>query len=147
MTLLFVLEDTSSIIHEHSYIKTSFQETPATSVLDFQKKTNLEQTPDFSNLELFLLFIGYPRSGSTLVGSILDAHPQIAIANEYSVAKKFKNFTNEQRTRNYICNQLWLNSVKESVSEQRAADKKYFFHYHVPGLWQGNYEGPLKVTI
>lgn len=96
---------------------------------------------------MFLLFIGYPRSGSTLVGSLLDAHPQIVIANEYSVAKKFKNFTNEQRTRNYICNQLWLNSVKESVSEQRAADKKYFFHYHVPGLWQGKYEGPLKVTI
>jgi hypothetical protein len=33
----------------------------------------------------FCLFIGYPRSGHSLVGSLLDAHPDIAIAHEVNV--------------------------------------------------------------
>jgi hypothetical protein len=33
-------------------------------------------------VETLCLFIGYPRSGHSLVGSLLDAHPEIAIAHE-----------------------------------------------------------------
>ena len=33
-------------------------------------------------LRSFCLFIGYPRSGHSLLGSLLDAHPDIAIAHE-----------------------------------------------------------------
>jgi hypothetical protein len=29
----------------------------------------------FAHVESFCMFIGYPRSGHTLIGSILDAHP------------------------------------------------------------------------
>ena len=104
------------------------------------------QSPNFNKLETFLLFIGYPRSGSTLIGSLLDAHPNVIIANEYSLLPKWKNFTPEQRTKQYICGQLWDNSVAESVKEQRAVEKKYFFHYHVPDLWQGKYVGHIKVS-
>ena len=32
----------------------------------------------------FLMFIGQPRTGHSIVGSILDAHTQMAIANEVS---------------------------------------------------------------
>jgi hypothetical protein len=36
----------------------------------------------FAEVERFCLFIGYPRSGHTLVGSLLDAHPDVLIAHE-----------------------------------------------------------------
>jgi len=36
----------------------------------------------FPNLEGFLLVIGNPRSGSTMLGAVLDAHPAMVVANE-----------------------------------------------------------------
>lgn len=36
----------------------------------------------FSSLERFVQFAGFPRSGHSIVGSILDAHPQAVIAHE-----------------------------------------------------------------
>jgi hypothetical protein len=36
----------------------------------------------FYGLETYCMFMGYPRSGHTLVGSILDAHPDMVVAHE-----------------------------------------------------------------
>ncbi|XP_065673081.1 uncharacterized protein LOC100215248 isoform X1 [Hydra vulgaris] len=107
-------------------------------------KKKVFSTPNFSKLKTFLLFIGYPRSGSTLTGSLLDAHPSVIIANEYNLLSKWKNFTDKQKNKYYICNQLWNNSVAET-RHQRAVSKKYFFQYYVPGLWQGLYQDPIQV--
>src|SRR5271163_188436 len=38
--------------------------------------------PEFDQLRNFVLVVGNARSGSTLLGSILDAHPNAAVANE-----------------------------------------------------------------
>ncbi|MBN2485250.1 MAG: sulfotransferase [Bacteroidales bacterium] len=43
--------------------------------------------PVFNNLQQFFVFIGYPRSGHTLVGSLLDAHPEIVCSIEANVLK------------------------------------------------------------
>ncbi|XP_047140131.1 uncharacterized protein LOC100215248 isoform X2 [Hydra vulgaris] len=107
-------------------------------------KNKVFSTPNFSKLKTFLLFIGYPRSGSTLTGSLLDAHPSVIIANEYNLFIKWKNFTDKQKNKHYICNQLWNNSVAET-RHQRAVSKKYFFQYYVPGLWQGLYQDPIQI--
>lgn len=40
------------------------------------------ETPDFASVRTFVLFVGYPRSGHSLIGSIMDAHPNIIIAHE-----------------------------------------------------------------
>jgi len=40
---------------------------------------------DFSKLRNFVLFVGYPRSGHSLVGSLIDAHPHAIIAHEVKI--------------------------------------------------------------
>jgi hypothetical protein len=40
---------------------------------------------DTKQLSAFLLFLGYPRSGSSTLGSILDAHANIIVAHELNV--------------------------------------------------------------
>jgi hypothetical protein len=40
------------------------------------------QRHQFDDVERFCFFIGYPRSGHSLVGSLLNAHPEIVIAHE-----------------------------------------------------------------
>ncbi|MFX0095289.1 MAG: hypothetical protein ACFFBD_26380, partial [Candidatus Hodarchaeota archaeon] len=42
----------------------------------------------FKDLRTFILFIGSSRSGSSLVGALLDAHPNVIIAQERNVLKK-----------------------------------------------------------
>jgi hypothetical protein len=37
---------------------------------------------DFRDVERVFFLIGYPRSGSTLIGSMLNAHPEMVIAHE-----------------------------------------------------------------
>ncbi|PSO51862.1 MAG: hypothetical protein BRC34_14235, partial [Cyanobacteria bacterium QH_1_48_107] len=42
----------------------------------------LKDKKNFQNVDKYCMFIGYPRSGHSLVGSLLDAHPNIIIAHE-----------------------------------------------------------------
>ncbi len=41
----------------------------------------------FHDVETFCLFLGYPRSGHTLVGSLLNAHPEAVVAHELDVLR------------------------------------------------------------
>jgi hypothetical protein len=40
---------------------------------------------DFEQLRAFCLFVGYPRSGSTLLASMLNAHPAVLLGHELDV--------------------------------------------------------------
>src|SRR6185503_2841686 len=43
---------------------------------------SLKWKRSFRDLDTFCTFIGYPRSGHTLIGSLLYAHPNAIIADE-----------------------------------------------------------------
>jgi hypothetical protein len=45
----------------------------------------------FAGLQNYCTFIGYPRSGHSLVGSLLDAHPNMVIAHELDVLRFLKS--------------------------------------------------------
>jgi hypothetical protein len=49
-----------------------------------------QHKPDAQMPQKFLFFVGYGRSGHSLVGSLLDAHPKVAIAHELNALKHFK---------------------------------------------------------
>ena len=44
----------------------------------------------FDDVETFCLFIGYPRSGHTLVGALLNAHPEAVVAHGLGVMRYVK---------------------------------------------------------
>lgn len=47
----------------------------------------LRERERFAQVEAFCAFVGHPRSGHTLVGSLLNAHPDVVIANELDVLR------------------------------------------------------------
>jgi hypothetical protein len=63
----------------------------------------------FDDVKAFLLFIGYPRSGHTLIGSLLDAHQNMAVANEYNVLKHLKRY-DENNLRENIFSDIYQNT-------------------------------------
>lgn len=85
-----------------------------------------------ADLERFCFFLGYARSGSTLVGALLNAHPEIVIANELDVLRYVEMGTSR--------NQIF------SLLLQRDRDFAVFgyqwtgYDYKVPGQFQGTFE-------
>jgi hypothetical protein len=89
-----------------------------------------------AQLESFCLFVGYPRSGSTLVGSILDAHPNVIIGHEVDALGMIRWGARAQT----LCRALISSSEKfRDVGSQWQG-----YNYRVDSLWQGRYS-ELKV--
>ena len=93
-----------------------------------------------SELETFVLFVGYARSGHSIVGSLLDAHPDIVIAHEYNVLGGVKGGSLKSKSALLsLVNKLYKNSRESAVrgwrSEKRA-QKGYMLG--MSGVsWQG----------
>ena len=86
----------------------------------------------FADLEKYLLFIGYPRSGHSIVGALLSAHPEAVVSNEL-----------------HGFHYLWEGAAREELftailehDRQWSADGCIGggdYSYAVPGQWQGRY--------
>ena len=95
------------------------------------------------------MFIGYQRSSHSLVGAILDAHPEIIIPHEYGLMSP--NLTQNNLQRFALFSALHQLSMKQAAFGIRASASntklgKNAYTYHVPGLWQGGYQKRIKVT-
>jgi len=96
---------------------------------------NIAQRRLFDDVKTFVLFMGCPRSGHTLVGFLLDAHPNIIVGSRVSTLKYHKHGFGRQQ----IFDLLLQNSRQiASLGRQRK------YSYEVPGQWQGRFES-LKV--
>jgi hypothetical protein len=86
----------------------------------------------FSRVETYCMFIGYPRSGHSLVGSILDAHPEAVVAHELDALRLLRL--------GFRRNQIWsmiLERDAEFVAGGSAARLDYT--YAIPGASQGHW--------
>jgi hypothetical protein len=85
----------------------------------------------FDQIETYGMFIGYPRSGHSLVGSLLDAHPDVAIAHELDAL----GFLRAGFSRNQLY-ALILNNSRQIAAVGRTQTG---YDYVVPGGWQGRF--------
>ena len=86
----------------------------------------------FDDVATFCMFIGYPRSGHSLIGSLLDAHPRIVIAHELDALRRVE----EGVTREELYEELLENSRRAAG----AGREQTGYSYAVPGQWQGRFD-------
>ena len=113
------------------------------------------EPPDFSSVKTLLLFIGYPRSGHTLVGCLLDAHPHVMLTNEYDLIYKWSTFSDWQKRKEFVFDELYRNAVgfdlkvRERSSHVELKDGQSSvskaFNYSVPHQWNGRYDEYVQV--
>ena len=85
----------------------------------------------FTQLETFCMFLGYARSGTSLLGALLDAHPNVVLAHELDVLKYLQaGFRKHQ-----IFHLLLENSKASAKGERKATG----YLYEVQDQWQGRY--------
>jgi hypothetical protein len=88
---------------------------------------------DFASVRAFLLFAGHARSGHSLVGALVDAHPNALVAHELDALKYVEaGFGRDQLFT------LILRQQQERVADGMRSGSGYI--YKVPGQWQGRYE-------
>jgi hypothetical protein len=90
------------------------------------------QRAEFTTVRTFVVFIGHPRSGHSLVGSLLDAHPEIVVSHELDALKYV--------AAGYRRDQLFALVLEHAKVNAAAGRKSWGYSYAVPGQWQGRYE-------
>jgi len=96
----------------------------------------VQALPDFDTLETWCMFFGYPRSGHSLVGALLNAHPEMLMSIELDALSRVRDGVGRA--------QLFA----EIAGHERrfAADGRQHmsYDYTVDGAWQGRWR-TLKV--
>jgi hypothetical protein len=82
------------------------------------------------------MFIGYTRSGHSLIGSLLDAHPNIIIAHELNALRLFEKGISKRKIYYFI--------LQNSRRKSSALRQESGYSYQVPNQWQGKFN-TLKV--
>lgn len=90
----------------------------------------------FQDVKTFCMFIGQVKSGGTLLGSLLDAHPDVVLADEvdalYYVSAGFK--------RDQIYHLLLKGAQREALKGRITARRLTPYSLAVPGQWQGRFQ-------
>lgn len=95
------------------------------------------------SVEKFVIFIGYPRSGHSIVGSFMDSHPNMIIAHEYPL---FMTLLQRRMSKGEIFNVLYKKSYDELITGWRGKMniKNKGYSLAMDGLWQATFDH-LKV--
>lgn len=88
--------------------------------------------PDYAQLRYFCMFVGYPRSGHSIVGSMLDAHPNMVIAQELDALRCLAAGMDRQLIFHFL-----IENAKRFTEQGRKWNN---YAYGVPNQWQGRFE-------
>ena len=107
---------------------------------------------EIEQIKVLTFFLGHSRSGHSIVGTLLDAHPHMIIANEgrlfirlhSDLSSKAPRYTSKSA----ILNPLWKKSVYScrtgTRSDTRKGAKKGYT-LSIDGLYQGTFVPPIQV--
>ena len=116
-----------------------------------QKDYSFDPLPSnvLNGVDGFVFFVGYARSGHSIIASFLDAHPNIVIAHEYALFNRWAEtpqLFNDRRE--FLFNTLFNSSHYSSqagLRQGREGIKKKGYTLEVPGWYQGTYEGGITI--
>ena len=95
---------------------------------------------DIDGVQSFLMFIGWPRSCHSIIGSMLDAHPNVIVAHEFFLFKKLRQNPELSLNRSQLYKELYRNSYKSVKRGWRTLDQSQKgYNLNMDGAWQGRF--------
>jgi hypothetical protein len=116
---------------------------------ELRAAVNLAHVDDLlSGCTAFVAFVGYSRSGGSLVAALMDAHPELVVAHERdvfvhddegAVTARLADPDRETLVKRLLDH---ANGVRPERQGQRVRPdgSRYYSSYHVEGGWQGRYD-------
>ena len=149
------------VLHSNVLIQEVFQQ-PQVPVINACVKTvqkpmeTLKSSPQITDIPMldlqvmnsiktFVLFVGSARSGHSIVGSLMDAHPHVIIAHEYKIFYNWQHFYNNsnQNWTEMLFNLLYNKSSSDASGIRNSSIKGYSLT--VNNLWQGKFDCYIEV--
>jgi hypothetical protein len=90
----------------------------------------------FQDVKTFCLFIGQVKSGGSLLGSLLDAHPNVVLADEIDALR----YVSAGFKRDQIFHLLLRGAKREALRGRITARRLTPYSLAVPGQWQGRHQ-------
>eukprot|EP00800_Vazella_pourtalesii_P012815 TRINITY_DN3003_c1_g3_i1.p1 TRINITY_DN3003_c1_g3~~TRINITY_DN3003_c1_g3_i1.p1 ORF type:complete len:251 (-),score=43.44 TRINITY_DN3003_c1_g3_i1:62-814(-) len=102
-----------------------------------------------NKIKYFVLFIGYPRSGHSIVAALLDAHPHVVISHELHVVQLWRDSLIEKEE--YSKYDMFKKILKSTGKTTKGGGFRSmnrtnkYYTLDVPGLFQGQYEDYIEI--
>ena len=87
---------------------------------------------EFADIKTLVFFIGYPRSGHSIVGSVIDAHPNALMAHRLNALKYIESGYNER--------EVYYLMLRNAQRFARTGRKLTAYKYKVRNHWQGRFD-------
>lgn len=92
------------------------------------------------NLRFYCMFIGYPRSGHSLVGGLLDAHRHAVVAHEAGALRYLTARVGRHRLFRILIDNARAKATRGARAKAVKLRPSIRYSYHVSGQWQGTHE-------
>jgi hypothetical protein len=92
----------------------------------------------FEHVRSYCMFVGYPRSGHSLLGSMIDAHPHAICSHELDALRLVEAGFGRRQIYSLI-----LKNSAEFARHGRAW--RFGYKYEIPGQWNGRFEKLLVI--
>ena len=94
---------------------------------------------DAESVECFVFFMGWQRSGHSIIGSLLDGHPNAIIAHEFFLFNHWEKSAHSLN-RSALFNKLYKNSFTNAQSGWRTwQNNQKGYNLELPNSWQGKF--------
>lgn len=128
---------------------------PEGHINPLKKATNATYAPpvltsqSIEGVEKFVFFIGYSRSGHSIVASMIDAHPNAVLAHEFDVFQRLATGKDYLLNKSRLFNALYQDSYTEAIAGWRSENstfkrKGYSLKLNTSESWHGKFR-TLKV--
>ena len=111
----------------------------------FEHLTNYAKLPPeaVEKLRYFVLFAGHARSGSSIVGAVIDAHPHAVLANEYFFPRWMALTPELFPNRSFVFSQLYARQQRIVAHDRKTELKGYSLY--IKGSHMGSYDRWVNV--
>ena len=106
------------------------------------RETSSAKHEIIQNIERFVFFIGYARSGHSAIASLMDGHPDMIIAHEFRVFERIAQNNLSIDTRSGLYTMLYQNSqrAREGKGSRSKQQDSKGYTLHLPDeSWQGRF--------
>ncbi|XP_020617575.1 uncharacterized protein LOC110055526 isoform X2 [Orbicella faveolata] len=116
--------------------------------------TQINPYKAYGHVKIILFFIGYPRSRHSLLGSLLDAHPHMVIADETNAFGKWSSNPNKWMNHSvYAYYDTIFNASQRAIKRGRRSgvfkesvvNTTSKYRYYVPNQWQSTFDQYIEI--
>jgi len=113
----------------------AYQSLTAASQYWYSRNQCRKNPSAFHDVQSYCMFIGHTKSGGSMLGSLLDAHPNVILADEADAL----HLVQRGFTRDQIFHLLLRASRRELMKGRVTARRLGGYSWLVPGQWQGRF--------